>query len=180
MTVLTRILCTLVALVLLLGGLLGAVEIVLALLGQPAWLVPHGAVAAWLRQQSWDSSLVRLILAALALLGLLLLVAALRRGRPRTLTLPARPGQTPSGVTVSASRRGAEAWLEAAARRTNGVRGADVRLRRRRAKVTVRTANRSHGNLGADVTDVVRDRLAALGADSRIRPRVTVSLKEAR
>ena len=180
MTVVTRVLCAVVALVLFLGGLLGAVEIVLALLGQPAVLIPHGQWAAWLQEQTWESAVVRLTLVALVVVGLLLLVAALRRGRPRTLTLPARPGQTPSGVTVSASRRGAEAWLAAATRRTTGVRAADVRLRRHRAKVTVRTANRNHGTLGPDVTEVVQDRLSALGADSRIRPQVTISTKEAR
>lgn len=180
MTVATRLLCTLVALLLLLGGLLGAVEIVLALLGQPALYLPHDAWAAWLRDQTWETGLVRAGLVGLTILGLLLLLAALRRGRSRTVTLPPRPGQTPSGVTVTASRRGAEAWLQAAAQRTSGVRAADVKLRRHRAEVTVRTANRTPGDLGSQVTEVISARLAALGADPRIRPKVTVSRKEAR
>lgn len=178
MTIVTRVLCVIVALALLLGGLLGAVEIVLALVGQPAWLIPHAQWSAWLGEQTWETGLVRAGLVALAVLGLLVLIAALRRGRPRTMLLPARP--TPTGVTVIASRRAAEAWLEAAARRTSGVRAADVKLRRHRAKVTVRTANRTPGTLASDVAEVVADRLAALGADPRIRPRVTVSRKEAR
>ena len=40
MTVVNRVLATLLALALLLGGLLAVVEIVLAALGRPPWLVP--------------------------------------------------------------------------------------------------------------------------------------------
>ena len=40
------------------------------------------------------------------------------------------------------------------------VRAADVKLRRHRAKVTVRTANRTPGTLASDVAEVVADRLA--------------------
>ena len=90
MQVLNRVLSTLLALVLLLGGLLAVVEIVLAALGRPHWLVPHQQWSRWLTEQTFASAVVRAVLVGLAVLGLLLLVAALRRGGPGTLALPAR------------------------------------------------------------------------------------------
>ena len=79
MQVLNRVLSTLLALVLLLGGLLAVVEIVLAALGRPHWLVPHEQWSSWLAEQTFASAVVRAILIGLAVLGLLLLMAALRR-----------------------------------------------------------------------------------------------------
>lgn len=177
--VVLRVLSTVLALALLLLGLVGAVEIVLALLDRPPWLIPHEDGSAWLTQQTWVTGTVRAALAAVAALGLVLLVLALRRGRPGTFVLPPRPGQTPPGVRVRASRRGTEAWLTAAARRTSGVSAAHVRLTRRRADVRVRTATRGQDDLPRDVAAVVGDRLGQLGLD-QVRPRVAVTRKETR
>ena len=117
MQVLNRVLSTLLALVLL-GGLLAVVEIVLAALGRPHWLVPHQQWSSWLAEQTFASAVVRAILIGLAVLGLLLLVAALRRGRLRALALPARA----DGVRVTASRRGIQRTLARAAQRPDGAR----------------------------------------------------------
>lgn len=175
MNVVNRIVAALLALVLLLGGLLAAVEIVLAQLDRPAWLVPHEQWSSWLTGQTWDADLVRAVLAGLAALGLLLLVVALRRGRPGMLPLSEREQGTPSGVRVFASRRGVERTLASAARRVNGVRSAGARLARRRARVQAGTAMRSPGTLKDDVGAAVGERLTELGLGTRIRPHVTIS-----
>lgn len=175
MNVVNRIIAVILALVLLLGGLLAAVEIVLAQLGRPPWLVPHEQWSSWLGEQTWNAGLIRAVLAGLAVVGLLLLLVALRRGRPGMLPLPARTPDTPTGVRVFASRRGVEKTLAAAARRTNGVRSAGARLTRRRARVDAGTAMRSPGTLKDDVRAAVGERMTEVGLDGRIRPRVTIS-----
>lgn len=176
MHLLNRLLATLLALALFLGGLLAVVEIVLAALGRPAWLVPHQQWSSWLGEQTFSDGIVRAALIGLALLGLLLLVAALRRGKPGALRLPART----EGVRVSASRRGIERSLATAARRADGVRAARARARRRSVRVKATTALRSTDDLQQPVTATVTERLEQLGLAGVLRPRVTVSRESAR
>jgi hypothetical protein len=174
--VLNRILATLLALALFLGGLLAVVEIVLAAIDRPAWLIPHRQWSSWLREQTFTGGIVRAVLIGLAVLGLLLLVAALRRGKPGSLQLPART----EGVRVSASRRGIERSLATSARRTDGVRSARAKARRRRVRVKASTGLRSTAELQQPVTAAVTTRLEELGLTSVLRPRVTVSQESSR
>ncbi|PFG38944.1 hypothetical protein ATJ97_1436 [Georgenia soli] len=176
MSLLVRIVSVLLALVLFLGGLLAAAEIGLAQLRQPALLVPHRQWAAWLRVQVWESPTTRAVLAAMVLLGLLLVLVALRRGRPRTLALPPREGQTPAGVETHASRRSVERILAASTNRVSGVEGAAVAITRRRARVRASTPTRSEPELPTEVTETVTRELGELGLD-RLRPAVSVTGK---
>ena len=97
-----RVLSVLLAAALLALGVIVTVEIVLAAFGQPPWLLPYPDVASTLREQTWDSLLARAVAVGLCLLGLLLLLPALRRGKPTALPL------TPltDGVDTHVSRRG--------------------------------------------------------------------------
>jgi hypothetical protein len=176
MHLLNRVLATLLALTLFLGGLLAVAEIVLAALDRPAWLIPHQQWNSWLAEQTFADALVRAALIALALLGLLLLTAALRRGKPGTLRLPGRT----DGVRVSASRRGIERSLATAARRADGVRAARARARRRSVRIKATTALRSTDGLRQPVTTVVTERLDQLGLSGVLRPRITVSREKSR
>jgi uncharacterized protein DUF6286 len=169
--VINRILATLLALALFLGGLLAVVDIVLVQLQRAPFLVPVGRWAAWLRSQAFDAGIVRAVCVGLAVVGLLLLVAGLRRGRPGTLTLPSRQ----EGVRVTAARRELERALAAAARRVDGVAGAHARARRRSVRVVAATPLRDPGELTRQVTDVVAGRLGELGLTDVVRPRVSVS-----
>lgn len=107
------------------------------------------------------------------LLGLGLLVLALRRGRPGSLALPARG----DGVRVTASRRGIERTLSRAAQSADGVRDATVRAGRRKVRVTAHTALREPGDLIQRVTAAVDGRLEELGLSETVRSQVTVSGK---
>ena len=176
MHVLNRILAMLLALALLLGGLLAVVEIVLALLGRPPWLAPHPAWSSWLSEQTFATGVVRAVLIASVVLGLLLLVAALRRGRPGSLALPSGS----EGVRVTASRRGIERTVSRAAQRADGVRSARVRAGRRKVRVTAVTGLREPGDLRQRVADAVDERLGELGLTGTVRSKVTVSRKGAR
>ena len=176
MSVVNRVLATLLALTLFLGGLLAAVEIVRAAFGLRHWLVPHARWSTWLGERSFSDLLVRVVLISLVVLGLLLLLAALRRGKPGSLLLPART----DGVRVSASRRGIERSVAAAARRTDGVRSARVRAGRRTLRVKASTAVRSPGDLQQSVAGSVDARLEELGLTGVLRPRITLSQESPR
>jgi len=162
-----RLLAALLALVLVLGGLLVAVEIVLARIGQPYWFIPRQQWGSWLTRQTWDAAPVRFILAAMVLVGLLLLLAALRRGRPRLLPVAC---DSP-GVQVDVVRRGAERAVVAATRRTSGVSSASASIGRRKATVKAKTISRSTGDIQQEALAAVTARLADLGLDG-LRPRV--------
>lgn len=168
-----RLLAALLALALILGGLLVAAEIVLARVGQPYWFIPRQQWGSWLTDQTWDASLVRLILAAMALVGLLLLLAALRRGRPRLLPV----SSDSPGVRVDVVRRGAERAIVAATGRTSGVRSASASIGRRKATIKAKTVSRSTGDIQQEALSAVTARLADLGLDG-LRPRVKVKGKK--
>ena len=170
MHVLNRVLAALLALALFLGGLLAVVEIVLAALDRPSWLVPHQQWAQSLTGETFGSGVVRAVLIGLVVLGVLLLLVGLRRGKPGSIPLPART----DGVQVTASRRGLERSLATSARRADGVRSARAKVGRRTVKVRATTAVRS-GDLQQPVTAGVTERLAELGLTGVLRPRVTVS-----
>ncbi len=179
MTLVNRILSALLALALLLGGLLGATEVVLALADRPPLLVPHPDWARALGDLTWGAPAVRGVLAGLAVLGLLLLLAALRRGRPGTVALPTRTGGL-SALTVTASRRGIERTLVQAAREADGVASASATVSRRAASVRAVTAVRTPGDVRSRVEDAVSRRLAELGLSETLRARVRVTSREGR
>ena len=175
MHLLNRIVAVLLAAALTVAGALGAVEIVLAALGRRPLLVPHRRWSAWLSEQTFDGGIVRAVLIGLTLLGLLLLLSGLRRGRPGALSLPART----EAVRVTASRRGLERTLASAARRADGVQGAKVKAGRRQVRITATTVLRQPGDLPERVTTAVSERLEELGLGGVVRPRVRVSRKAA-
>ena len=176
MTLTNRILAALLALVLLLGGLLAATEIVLALLGRQPLLIPHQDWSAWLSEQTWESATVRSILVGVLILGLLLILVAVRRGKPALLPLPS---ERDPGVRVTASRRGVEKSIAEVARGVDGVTAASASASRRRITVTA-SATKPTSRLAEQVRSAVADRLTALGLAQSLRPRVRLSRREAR
>jgi hypothetical protein len=172
----TRVLAALLALALLLGSLLAVVEIVAAALGRDPALVPHPDWADWLRTNSWNDWLVIAVLVGIVVLGLLLLLLALRRGKPASLALKSRT----DGVDVTASRRSVEKSLTAAAARTTGIAGASASVGRRTARVDARTVARSEPEKRDEVESAVRGRLDSLGLQRRMRTRVNLTTKDTR
>jgi hypothetical protein len=171
-----RVLSAILALALLFASVVTIVEIVLASLGRPPWLVPYPRWAQWLSQHRWNDSAVEAGLIVIGLLGLLLLFLALRRGKPATLALSSRS----DGVHVTASRRSVEKSVAAAAARTGGVTNVTASARRRTVRVDAQTSMRSQSSLQEQVTTVVRERLDTLGLGDQLRPRVHVVSKGAR
>ncbi len=175
MSVLNRILAALTALALLAAAVIGIVEIALAALDLPPWIVPVDDWATWLRERVWTDIVVRVVLAGILILGLLLLVVGLRRGRPSTLPL----SSASPGVTFTASRRSVESVLAATARRTDGVTTADASAKRRDVRIDATTQMRDPGDLQSRVASAVEDRLADIGLSDQLRPTVRVRGKEA-
>lgn len=175
--VLNRVLSALIALALLAAGLLATVECVLAALGRPGWVVPRARWADALKSVTWHDPVVRWIAAGVVVLGLLLLIAALRRGAPGTLALPT----TTEGVNVRAHRRGVERSVVSAVRRTDGVTGATAHASRRKVKVVARTSLRSGGgDVRSTVQRAVDAQVSEMGLGDRLRSSVSVDSRGAR
>lgn len=172
----TRVVSALLALALLLGSLLVVVEIVAAALDRSYALVPYPEWTGWMRAHSWNDWIVNAVLGGLAVLGLLLLLLAFRRGKPASLPLRSRT----EGVDVTASRRSVEKSLAAAAARTTGITGASASVRRRRARVDARTVARSAPGMREEVDSAVRGRLDSLGLERPMRTRVDLTTKATR
>ncbi|XVQ10157.1 DUF6286 domain-containing protein [Spirillospora sp. CA-255316] len=148
---------------LLAAGGVATVEVVTALVGEPAGLVPVDRWAAWLRAAEWGDPTVRRTAAAVAATGALLLCALLPRRRPRTLPLR---GAGPL-MTAAIGRRNLQRALAGAALGVPGVIRARVRVRggRFRRRVTVRAFSgyRNPANVQEMVRDAVEARLAEMG-----------------
>lgn len=172
----TRVVAALLALVLLLGSLLAVVEIVTAALDRAPALIPYPEWTSWLRTHSWNDWIVNAVLGGLVVVGLLLLLLALRRGKPASLALRSRT----DGVNVTASRRSVEKALAAATARTTGVAGASASVSRRTARVDARTVARSEPGIRERVESAVRGRLDSLGLERPMRTRVDLTTKDTR
>ena len=170
----TRVVAALLALALLAGALLTLVELILAALDRRPWVVPHAHWRQWLVEHSWDDATIRAVLVGLVVIGLVLILLGLRRGRPGSIELP----PDLPGVHVRASRRSVEMSLAAAAARVTGVTDAQASAGRRSVRVTARTLT-SQPELQQHVTAAVAGRLESFGLD-RMRARVRTTSKEER
>ncbi|MEU0796222.1 DUF6286 domain-containing protein [Amycolatopsis sp. NPDC005961] len=161
---------TLAALVLTAAGALAAIVAVQTILGERAWL-DYGAVARRLNTLRWADFPVVAAGGAVAVVGLLLLAAALIPGTP--VVLPLR-GEPDSG----ASRRSFRATLRAAAARVDGVDNVGLKLGRRGVRVRVTT----HRTRPDGIADSVRAAVAARidRVDPARRPAVKVRLRTSR
>ncbi|TDC74757.1 DUF6286 domain-containing protein [Actinomadura sp. 7K507] len=156
------------ALLLTAASVLAAIEVISALFDRPAGIFPYG----WVSDAAWDDWYVLAIFGALALLGLLFLLAALMPGKSRMVPLHGRDPNLMMGV----SRRGLKRAVAAAAEDAPGVSGVRrVRLRRRRVKVVAKTPVHEPAGLDEGVAEAVRDRLDRL--DPLPRRSVRVRMK---
>lgn len=176
MPVLRRLLALVLAAALALAAVIALVEIVSAALGRPAWIVAGGDWADRLRGYRWDDGAIRLVLSGVLLVGLLLLLAGLHRGRPAELPLTS----TEPGVTVTASRRSVERVLAATARSIPGITSAKISSRRRSVRVDAWTRIREAGDLRDRVDAAVQERIDALGMSRPPRLTVRVRTEESR
>ncbi|GLZ55697.1 DUF6286 domain-containing protein [Actinomycetospora sp. NBRC 106378] len=180
----------LVALVLLALGALAATSAIQTLLGRTP-VVSLDAVPGALSGVAWESPIVLIVAGVAAVVGLVLLLAAILPGPSHVLPLTAAPA-----TTAPTAGGDAEAWgpwsgsgVEAAgwhrhdlalrlrrrAADVEGVTGATAKVRRRSVKVVARTHRGSTGDLRQAVESALSTDLDSLGLARRPRLRVSVS-----
>jgi hypothetical protein len=162
-----RVLAVAAALGLAVGGLLVAVEIALAGLGQGPWIIPYDDWYSSARANRWDSSGPRSLFLTFALAGAVLLVLQMVPARPRSV--PLEDGLARAGV----SRRSLEKSLARAAGSQPGVMTANARVRRHRVRVEAGTL-RPPDEVRPQLETAARARLHDLGLDGRLDVAVRV------
>ncbi|GAA2434619.1 hypothetical protein GCM10010191_56400 [Actinomadura vinacea] len=156
------------------AGVLTAIEVISALAGSPARLVPYERVASWATGARYKDWAPLLIAAGLALLGLVFLVAGLRPGRGRLVPLHGDDPDLIVGITRSGLRNAAGA----AALGVDGVFDvARVKVGRRKVEIVLTSALRDPGDLGERVRAAVQRRLDELGPMTGGRAVVNVRRK---
>lgn len=130
----------------------------------------------WAVTTKWNAQVVRAWSGILIVIGVLILALELK---PRRATrLPLRSAD--EGTDAALTRSGLAGTLRAAATGIDGVSGAAVTVRRRRARVIVKSAARGRAAAGAlkqPATEAVRSRLDALGLQHPPRLTVRVSTR---
>ncbi len=159
MRVTNRLLAGLLALALLVGGLLAAVEIAYGnATGRPL-VVPWDAWFDGARDHAWSSREVRSLLLLVLAVGVVLLVLQVVRRGPQSLPVGAPRG----AVTVEANTRSLEKAVARAVQALDGVDRARVSFSPSEAQVDVRTSRREVGGLEQAARQAVDARLATAG-----------------
>jgi hypothetical protein len=140
------------------AGIVVAVEIALAGLGDSHWLLPWPDWYRWAVDHTWTATPVAVTCWALAVVGLILLVFALAPYRP--LTLEARP-YSPDVVSL-VRRASLERSLQRAAQAIDGIVGAGVKVTRHTVRIKARSNRRDVAGLRDDVAQSVSARLDML------------------
>jgi hypothetical protein len=160
------------ALVLLAVCAVVVTALVQRLLGEPA-LVSYDAVAAGVHDTAWNELPVLVGGGAAVLAGVVLLAAAVLRGRPVVLPLVAA-----AGFDTGTTRHGLRTSLRATAAQVDGVGAAGLRLGRRTVKVRVKTNRTNKEGLADAVRSAVQGRLD--GIELARPPKIRVRVRGAR
>ncbi len=159
MRVFGRIVAALLALALLIGALLVALEILLAGLGQPPLIIPYTTWYQGATQNPWNNPALRLLFIGLILVGLVLLYLALASRRP--LGFPLKSSD--DSVDALVKRKSLEGSLGRSAMSVEGVSGARVKIKKAgTAQVSATTNRRVEGDLKERVQAAVASRLSSL------------------
>lgn len=168
--IVNRIVAAAVALALIAGGAVVALEITVAALGREPVVLPHDRWYVNGRSHAWASPSSRWFFAAVALAGLALLLLQLARRRPEALAL-----RNDRGSATEVSRRSLERSLQRAATNVDGVASAKAHVSPARAHVEAATNRRLAKDLEAAVADAAAARLRATGlADTAVAVEVKV------
>ncbi|MFJ8965839.1 DUF6286 domain-containing protein [Lentzea sp. NPDC102401] len=161
---------TVTALILLATALVVAVVAIQMLLQEPAW-VNYSTLAGYVHGLRWTDTAVAAAGGVVAVLGLLLVSAAVVPGAPTVLPMQGTPNS-------GASSRGLRSTLRAAASTVDGVSGATVALKGRRVKVRVNTRRTRPEGLVDAVRAVVTGRLDQIAPSAQ--PAVSVRVHSPR
>ncbi|WP_327089863.1 alkaline shock response membrane anchor protein AmaP [Nonomuraea sp. NBC_01738] len=153
-------------------GVVVAAEIISTLFGRPLGWLPSRQMLQWGRATAWQDPLVLIGGGVVALIGVVLVVAALMPGRPRLVA--ARTGDP--DLIIGMRKKSFVGALARAAQEVPGVRGAQASMRGQTVRVTATTSGWDDDNTGNAVKQAVLTRMAALAP---IQPyQVSVRTKE--
>lgn len=163
-----RVLSAVLALALLGLSLLIVVEVTLAALGRPPWLMDERAARNELARRAWDDPVVIIGWVSLLVLGVGLLTVALAVGRQRSIAMDSGT----EAAHLSVRRRSLERYLAGVATAQPGVRRAKASVTRGRIRVRADTTRLDAVDVRARVQHAVSDRVRSLS----LQPDRTVSV----
>jgi hypothetical protein len=174
-----RVLGALLSLAVIVGGVVLIIEVIADRVNHHPQIVHWHRAYDWAKRTTWNAGSVRVACALLILLGLVLLAAELKPARVTRLAAdPAQAGA--DDIDTAYTRRGLAAAIRSAVTGVDGVRGASVKVKRRKVKVAATAAAQDRAaaqSLRDPVSAAARERLTALKLRSapsvsvRIHPR---------
>ena len=163
-----RVVSAVVALALLAVSVIILVEVVVAALDRPPWLIEEGAAREELATRAWDDPMVILVWGILIVLGVILLVVALVAGRQRSVSMDSGT----EGASLSVRRRSLERYLAGVATAQPGVRRARASVKPASIKVRADTTRLDAQDVRERVQQALSDRVQSL----RLTPAPTISV----
>ncbi|HZC52870.1 MAG TPA: DUF6286 domain-containing protein [Mycobacterium sp.] len=174
MRLVNRLLAALLALGLATIGVLVVIEVIAERLDKPPAVVSWHRLYHWGENTSLTQGSVRVACIVTAALGLALLFAELKRGRPKRLAVAS------SSVDAGYTRRGVATALSQAVNDVDGLNKAAVTVRRRRIRIRARTSGiepYTANSLRGPATEAAQVRLKDLELKRQPRLNVRVSTR---
>jgi uncharacterized membrane protein len=156
MRLINRLFAALLALALAVLGFLVVVEVITRRLGNNPAIVDWPTIYRWLHRTAWTQGSVRVTCIILAVLGITLLLAEVKRSRPKRL-----PVDSPAS-DAAYTRRGVATAIGHAVGDVDGISHTSVTVRRRKITVQARTTGRqpyTAETLREPATAAARERL---------------------
>ncbi len=159
-----RVLAALLSLALIVAGVLLVIEVIADRVNHRTAVVNWRPAYDWAKHTTWNAGSVRVTCGVLILLGLVLLIAELKPARvSRVAADPDQAGA--AGIDTAYTRRGLAAAVRSAVTGIDGVRGASVKVKRRKITVVATAAAQSKAaarSLSDPISEAARQRLSAL------------------
>jgi hypothetical protein len=166
-----RIVSALLALALTVGGVVVAIEVVLAALDREPWLLPHDGWYRSMRETSWEDRSARLAFLALAAAGLALVLLEVARRRAPALPMAPRS----DGARTDLDRRGLERWLATRLSDVEGATAVKAKIGTRSVDVAAQTPQRDVADVQQRLERAAQDHLNALDLAAPLAARAKVT-----
>lgn len=171
MRVTNRIVSALLALALLLGGLLVAIEIVLAAADRPPWLIPHDEWYTSAQNTTWEDTSAQVLFVVLVVVGLALLLLELARRRTPAMAMSTRG----DGARADLDRHGLERWLGTRLADVEGAGATRAKIRKRTVDVSAQTPQRDVNEVKQRLEQAAQHHLDELDLAHPLRARAKVT-----
>lgn len=167
-----RILCILLAIAIAVAGVLTVIEIIAAATDHDPVIVKWHGLVNDLATNQWKTAGPRVAAIVLIIVGLLLLLFALRRGKPATIALTT---QVPD-LDLTTTRRSLQRSLATSATAVDGITDASVRVTRRKVAVSARgVSGLSKDDATSRLSRAMQQRLDRLSLADARRLKVSVT-----